>query len=151
MTTTNLLQIGAYATDVTYTAQITNKKGKLTGSLVVTLNHTFDGGKSTDDIWEEIISAGANHNGMTYIISVKTNAQQLTYIGKTLNTMKERYGQQVDAVKGGLKLVFDGYIKGKSFLECTLYNVSHPALVEGWCYQIAEDKKWDLANKQDPS
>jgi hypothetical protein len=106
-------------------------------------------GKNWEPIWEDILKRSGGSDGQTYIIGAMWGgAGNLVYVGKTLNSLAKRYPK---GPTGGLELVFEAYLAKPEKMICVLYNTSHPGLVEGWCYQILLDKKYNLANQQDPS
>jgi hypothetical protein len=104
---------------------------------------------SFDVIWEDIKERNAASNSIVYIMSATVGAYQVAYVGKTLGRLSDRYPA---GPKGGLAIVRDTYVAhGFERFECTLYNPSHPALVELWCYSVLTDRKINLANIMDPS
>lgn len=146
MTTSNLLNIS----DVRqhdFSLTFDQKSGGIQGVILLLMDQRFDGIASAN-IWHAITSINAANDGITYVIRTARGGSQLVYVGKTLNTMAKRYP---NGPAGGLKLVFDLYDKGNAMMDVTLYNNSHPSLVEGWCYQVAVSLKLNLANVQDPS
>ncbi|PIT05402.1 hypothetical protein TSA1_35175 [Bradyrhizobium nitroreducens] len=118
----------------------------ITGSIMCIMDERFKEGTSATDAWQKILDAGGKNDGITYIINVIKSGKQWAYVGKTLGTFKSRY---TNGPTGGLLQVFKFY-DPKDILDCTLYNVSHPALMEGWCYQVLAAKKYNVTNVQDP-
>jgi hypothetical protein len=123
-------------------------KPSIMGKAECLLDGRFDRGTLFKDIWTKIINAGGINDSITYIVSVTKGNQQSVYVGKTLGTFAKRYA---GGPTGGLQKALSNYDPGSCFLDCVLYNVSHPALVELWCYQILADKKINVTNIQDPS
>lgn len=134
---------------VTYNLGLLRKEHHaIQGTLMCISDIRFQG-MSKIDIWNTILAQNSVNDSIIYIITVTRGSKQLTYVGKTLNTLKKRYPA---GPTGGLKLVFDLFREGTDdMLDCVLYNASHPALVELWCYQILVNRRINLANYQDPS
>jgi hypothetical protein len=99
-------------------------------------------------MWSDICKQNGPNDSIVYVMQAVKGSKNYTYIGKTLNTMAKRYPA---GPNHGLKLVWDLYAAGGDGMWVSLYNVSNPCLVEGWCYQVAVNNKLDLANAQDPS
>lgn len=104
-------------------------------------------------MWSRIRDVNGLNDGICYVATATVGNRSWTYVGKTLNTMAARYP---NGPEGGLGVVFDRYAEnGTEALAIALYNVSNPALVEGWCYQVATDRAklptYILTNIQDPS
>ena len=143
----NVLNIKLNST-VGYNLRLDNSQfNSIQGLITCICNQRFEG-MTQADIWSRIREINDVNDSIIYIITATRGRDQITYVGKTLNTLHRRYP---NGPTGGLKLVFDLYNKGGAMLDCVLYNASHPALVELWCYQILVDKGINLANRQDPS
>jgi hypothetical protein len=123
-------------------------KDSITGEIVCIMDVRFKEGISFADAWGQILHASDSNDSLTYIINVIKSSKQLAYVGKTLGTFKTRYPNV--PTTGGLAEVAKFY-DPKDILECTLYNLSYPALGEGWCYQLIKAKKFNVTNIQDPS
>ena len=132
----------------TFEAHVNNRRGGLQGKIQMVLDKSYTA-KSSADIWDDVAESSANNDSITYICVAYSGSSALAYVGKTLNTMAKRYPK---GPAGGLGLVFAFYEHGKyERIDWALYNNSHPALIEGWCYQLLVDQKIPLANQQDPS
>jgi hypothetical protein len=125
-----------------------NDKASIEGAAMCIIDERFKQGTSSHDAWDYILKASGTNDSIVYVASVLKGYQQQVYVGKTLGTFSNRYRK---GATGGLLKVFDFYDPKGDILDCTLYNVSYPALVEGWCYQILMDKKISVTNIQDPS
>lgn len=143
---TNLLYC-TVNTEMTYELGFTTKSANISGKLVAVLDKAYDSGTIPGAVWADILKAAGTNDSIVYIIQCTNGSKAQTYIGKTLNTLAKRYAA---GPKGGLKLIFDA-CKPTSLMSATLYNCSNPCLVEGWCFQVANDLKMDLANLADPS
>lgn len=147
----NILGIAKGTPQKTYSLGFTGAAASIQGAFICICDQRYQG-KSNADVWADIVAQNGANDSITYVITATVGAKQLTYVGKTLNRMGGRYPA---GPTGGLKLVFDLYNDGKAsaMLDCTLYNVSHPALVELWCYQLLQTKvkPEQIANNQDPS
>jgi hypothetical protein len=124
-----------------------NGNASIEGIAMCITDDRFPQGTSSHDAWEHILKLSGTNDAIVYVARVLKGSQQRAYVGKTLTTFSKRYPK---GATGGLLKVFDFY-DPKDILDCTLYNVSHPALVELWCYQILLDKKFSVTNIQDPS
>jgi hypothetical protein len=124
------------------------KQASITGSVKCVLDENFPQGTSSDDAWKTIRAAGGVDDSITYIVGVAKGGHQYVYVGKTLGTFSKRYPNKAE---GGLKIALDFYDPRQS-LTCVLYNVSHPALGEGWCYALLNEKdNTTVTNVHDPS
>ena len=132
-----------------YSLKVDNDRpNEVQGAIVCICEKRYNAGGNLDLVWEDIIKQNGNTDSLTYIMTATRGSTQLTYVGKTLNKIEDRYQK---GPTGGLKLIFDMFEKGDAMLDCVLYNASHPALVELWCFQLLEDRNSPLANYQDPS
>ena len=149
MALTDVLHISNYKSKLKFTVGFENKSGGIEGTVEKIFDKQFDAGTSWKKNWNEILKGSAYNDGITYIVAAIIGSDILAYVGKTVHTLTKRYS---GGVTGGLGLVFNSYEKNaQSILECTLYNASSPALVEGWCYQLLLNSGITLANKQDPN
>lgn len=123
-------------------------KESISGTIVCIMDVRFKEGTSFTDAWTQILQASDTNDGIAYVVNVIKSSKQWAYVGKTLGAFKNRYPS---GPTGGLEEVFKSYNPKDSMLECALYNASHPALIEGWCYQILAAKKYSVTNIQDPS
>lgn len=120
------------------------------GTLILIVDVQNNGKDTVEDIWANACIQQGNSDGTVYVFQVTSGSQQYTYIGKTLGTLKSRYGGKIP-VDGGLSAALSQYQPGRATVSLSIYNVSNPALVEGWCFQWAQSLKLNLTNKQDPS
>ncbi|MEL7486915.1 MAG: hypothetical protein AAGJ87_06845, partial [Pseudomonadota bacterium] len=130
--------------------------GGISGKIVKIFNGDFTG-KTAGAIWDTVKSVNGAHTSITYIFRVVYGSNNKTYVGKTLGTLMTRYGP-TPPTSGGMKAVFDTYVdeveKGNNpTMEVTLYNGSHPGIIEAWCYNKLEAKPetFNLVNSLDPS
>jgi hypothetical protein len=149
MPISNVLNVNESTTVLTYHLGFSPTTGT-TGSFVCICDKLYTNAWRFVDLWADIIKKNGTSDSLVYVMTATKGGAQKTYVGKTLNKLSGRYPAPAGPV-GGLKIVTDMFQGGGDSLACTLYNVSHPALVEGWCYQILMDKGFNLANLQDPS
>ncbi len=149
MTFTNVLGL-TLGRDEKFQATFAGRSGGLEGVVRTIYDKRFDGGRSAEAIWDAIKDVDRVSDGITYVIGVINGGASLAYVGKTTQTLAKRYA---GGRTGGLKAVFDYYQEniGTSFMECTLYNTSNAAFIEGWCYQLLHDHGIRLTNIQDPN
>jgi len=123
----------------------------LEGAITMIHDTRYPSDKSASDIWASIRGDGDSDDGVTYLLGVQAGAKYYAYVGKTINEFNRRYPVEVPDT-GGLGRIFD--LVGRhnfDFLDCTLYNNSYPAALEGWCYHIcADDKGFEMLNVADP-
>lgn len=136
-------------TTLSYSTKFDLKSGGIAGVLQKIHDKVYTSAVSSANVWADVLAGCGVNNGIVYVAQAIKGASAITYVGKTLNTMKQRYPANPT---GGLLLVFNAFSAGGAdSISFTLYNVSHPCLVEGWCYQLAVNQKLNLANVQDPS
>lgn len=149
MSVSNVLGLMYGANPSDYKLSVTMSSGGIQGKIVCIMDKIYVTGQQRNAIWNEIIQYNGNNDSICYIVTAVVGANRYAYVGKTLNTMGTRYP---NGPSGGLALVFNTYENQfNAFMECVLYNGSHPALIEGWCYQMLQDKGFTLMNVQDPS
>ena len=131
-------------------------RGIVGGKIVKLINLHLDE-TSTTDIWHEIVARNDDNNGLTYIFRVVEGSTKKTYVGKTVNTMKGRYGAEWTNTTGGLRTLLDYYNTQLSTmspptLDVTIYNNSNPAMFEGVCFEILtkDAETFGVINRCDP-
>lgn len=142
----NILSAKA-GSQLTYGLGFAGVQNSIQGALVCICDKRYNG-DAVVAIWNDLLHLNGANDSIVYVVTATRGSNQLTYVGKTLNKLGGRYPA---GPLGGLKLVFDLYAQGSAMLDCSLYNCSHPALVELWCYQLLMDRKFKLANLMDPS
>jgi hypothetical protein len=122
----------------------------MTVEIELVLNKRYIGLGSAS-IWGDVLSAAPKvstlSQGVTYLVKAVKGSSSFFYIGKTINTMKDRYK---GGIKGGLSTVFD-VISTADSVDISIYYTANPAMLEGWCYVIAQDIGMGLVNLIDPT
>jgi hypothetical protein len=146
-TTTNVLGLKSDRSEHDYTVRL-GDRDSISGKIACVHDETYQHGVSYDAAWAKILTAGGDDDGIVYVVAVTTGGKKSVYVGKTLGTFSNRYKS---GATGGLQKVVKLY-DPTQIMECTLYNVSHPGIAEGWCYGIlVKRKEANLTNVMDPS
>jgi len=152
MALSNLISVGSAQRN--FTCTFDQAVGGYAGSIKMLLDQQYlmINFMTADKIWAAIKSiADPDEFPIVYaaVLTPKSGGVS-AYVGKTKTNLKTRYADS-GPNSGGLQQVFNLYTSKEGSLDITIYGTTHPCFIEGWCFQVAQNRGYTLTNILDPN